>query len=145
MENNERATPTSGARRLYRVMIMDTDGHPTLGRTAACLGVRVLRPSGLVDLPVHSESLVFPREGGMSVSVDSWRSIHPTFLDRVRDRDTRDRLWCLSETDLGVKLACRIDPRRPEHGFIEPLDKMTLAEYEEALAFTRLFWTVVPT
>lgn len=56
-----------------------------------------------------------------------------------------DDVWAISASELGEKLIYRPDPDQPEtHGFIEPGETMTLADYQTALAGTRSRWRPVP-
>jgi hypothetical protein len=120
-------------------MRADQDGLPKLGRSASCLGIRVLRESGRIDIPVR-DGYVDPATGGMSVSPDDWHHIHPTMLDSLADREGF-HVWCLMEHDLGPNLAYVADERQPAvHGFVEPVRRMRLEDYEGSLEATRASW-----
>jgi hypothetical protein len=50
----------------------------------------------------------------------------------------KDSVWELEAAELGETLAYREDPFQPGvHGFVEPGQRMTLVDYERALAATR--------
>lgn len=117
-------------------MQRDDGGMPVVGESARRLGVR---PE--IDIEPDTESLVQPASGGMSVSPG-----HPRNLPRHRKPPEwggtgLDQVWEISEGELGDDLVYRPDPDRPDiHGFVEPARPMTFAEYQGALAGTRLMW-----
>lgn len=77
----------------------------------------------------------------MSVAPDDWRKLHYSLLDSALDDEEPEQVWFLLQNDLGADLTFRPDDRAPErHGFIEPSVRMTLEQYEAALAATRPFW-----
>jgi hypothetical protein len=120
-------------------MQRDDDGYPVVGESARRLGVR---PE--IDVEPDADSIVQPVRGGMSVSPG-----HPENLPRHRKPPEwggtgLDQVWEISEEELGDRLVYRPDPDQPDvHGFIEPNRPMTFAEYQDALAGTRLKWRLV--
>lgn len=112
------------------------DGHPVVGESARRLGAR---PE--IDIELDTDSHVQSASGGMSVSPG-----HPENLPRHRKPPAwggtgLDQVWEISEDELGDGLVYRPDPDQPSvHGFIEPAQPMSFAEYQDALAETRLRW-----
>lgn len=128
-------------KRLYRAMKEAADGRPELGRSARALGVR---PG---DLPAPdvaataSDDTVGPGDGGMSVAPDD-----PLHLPRHRRPASlggtgTDPVWVLDVADLTTDLAARQDT--PTHAILEAGGPTSLADYEAALATTRLQWRLV--
>jgi hypothetical protein len=87
------------------------------------------------------DDIVFPRQGGMSVS-----PAHPTNLPYFRRPPElggtgKDPIWSISSDGLEPALRYRPDPESPgTHGFIEPVHPRTLEEYQDALATTNVRW-----
>ncbi len=53
----------------------------------------------------------------------------------------KDPVWCIDAAELGQQLRFRPGPANPGgHGFVEPAERMTLDEYQEAIAATRAAW-----
>jgi len=129
---------SGGGETLFRGMQRDVDGGPVAGESARKLGAR----HG-IDIEPDEDSLVQPASGGMSVSPGS-----PANLPRHRrppewGGSGLDSLWAISSSKLGERLVYRPDPDQPEvHGFIEPSEGMTFAEYQAALAGTRSDWVL---
>ena len=124
----------------FRGMKEDTDGLPVVGPTARTLGVRPGSDPTPDVLAVHPSDMLPPGKGGLSVAPDD-----PMHLQRHRRPASlggigRDPVWYIEESDLGTELCFRQD--RPTHGFIEPVQAMTLQEFQDALARTRSFWEI---
>jgi hypothetical protein len=135
---------------------MKIDGErPQVGHGATLLGVRV-GPGVNDDINPDEDGFVRPGQGGMSVSpsVDALPShrlpcrLRLAYPARFPDADGPNNLFCWSmgngafaEDQVAAHLRLRLDPDNPEkHGFVEPDDKMMLADYEAALAATRDQW-----
>ncbi len=125
---------------IFRSMIEAADGLPELGRSVRKLGVRT-GDHTTPDIPaILPDDLVSPGGGGMSVAPDD-----PMFLLRHRRpaslRGTGiDPVWALAVSDLPAELMLIHDSTR--HALVEPLNVMTLADFEAALAQTRVKWRV---
>lgn len=78
----------------------------------------------------------------MSVAVDAPKNLARHRRDAAFGGYGPDPVWEIDDEDLPSKLAFRPDPRNPSrHGFVEPIEPMTLAEYQNALATSRGFWS----
>jgi hypothetical protein len=124
--------------RLFRSMKEDKDGLPTVGPGGRLLGVR---PAGspTPDVPVASPSdLLLPGQGGMSVVPADPMHLPRHHRPAGLGGTGRDPVWSLETEDLGPELQFRQD--RPTHGLIEPQRAMTLRDYQDALAQTRVRW-----
>jgi hypothetical protein len=134
------AAPETDDVELFRGMRVDVDGRPLVAESARGLGAR-----NPIDIELDGDERVRPGVGGMSVSPDS-----PANLPRHRRPPSwggtgLDDVWAISVSELGEKLTYRPDPDQPEtHGFIEPGETMTLADYQAALTGTRPRWRQVP-
>ena len=124
---------------LFRSMRVDSDGLPSVGPTARELGAR---PGD--DIPVDTDGYVEPLAGGMSVS--------PVDADRLPEHrrppemggSGKDPVWTLTTDLLPAALRYRPDDQDPDgHGTIEPVSRMTLDAYQQALRATRSAWTLV--
>jgi hypothetical protein len=53
-----------------------------------------------------------------------------------------DPVWQIESSDLPATLSFRPDPADPSrHGFVEPIEAMSLDDYQEALASSRGIWS----
>jgi hypothetical protein len=115
--------------------MIEDDGKPLVAQTARGLGVR----DGEID--IDEDETVFPESGGPSVALHSPENLVHHRKPASLGGTGRDPAWQIESDELGEKLVCRVDPAKPEeHGFIEPVHPMPLAEYQEALAETRDVW-----
>lgn len=118
---------------------MENDRQPSVGPTARELGARAGD-----DIPVDTEGYVEPLTGGLSVSPLSPHRLPehrrpPEFGGRGKDP-----VWSLNSEELPPVLRYRPDDDDPEnHGTIEPVERMTLDAYQEALEVTRSAWALV--
>jgi hypothetical protein len=123
---------------LYRTMKDDGEGMPLCGPTGRTLGVR-----REVDVPDSADGMVEPGTGGMSVALDDPMNLEahrrpPAYAGGFAP----DPLWQIESDDLPSTLTLRRDPDNPSrHGFIEPMDTMSLDDYQNALATSRGFWS----
>ena len=140
--------------KIYRAMLIDGD-KPQVASGAKALGVRAGSGPN-TDIGVDAEGNVHPATGGMSVSpsLDLLpmhrvpRRLKKKYPDRFPGATASDRFWCWWMGDgpfeagrVAAKLVLRPDPEMPkEHGFVEPDKKMSLSDYEAALAATRDQW-----
>jgi hypothetical protein len=115
----------------------DGEGQPECGPSARTLGVRL---DG--DILVQEDDTVEPETGGMSVGLDQPENVPAHRRPPEFDGWGPDPLWMIEEEDLPSTLALRLDPEDPSrHGFVEPIEKMPLASFQEALATSRGLWT----
>lgn len=124
--------------RLYRGMTEAPDGYPAPGPSGRLLGVRPGSGPSPDVTAVHPLDVVLPGQGGMSVAPDD-----PLRLPRHRRPASlggtgREPVWYIETEDLGADLQFRQD--RPDHGLIEPKRRLTLQEFQDALAGTRRRW-----
>jgi hypothetical protein len=137
---------------IYRSMLADGD-KPMVGSTARTLGVRVA-PDPKPDISVDPNGLVQPRTGGMSVAPE-WRLLPGHRVPkRLRPKFPRatgsDNLFCwrmgegsFTADQLTADLHFRPDPTAADrHGIVEPLQPMTVTQYQAALAATAPLWTI---
>lgn len=124
---------------LFRAMKDDGDGCPECGASARELGVRL---DG--DIEISDEGFVEPGKGGMSVSPES-----PMYLENHRRPPEfggigKDPVWTIDDRELPSELMYRADPEMPSlHGFIEPIQAMSLDAFQEALRSSRGSWEPV--
>jgi hypothetical protein len=122
--------------RLYRSMKEARDRKPDVGRSARTLGVR---PG--IDILVEPDGTVVGGAGGMSVAPDSAANLPSHRRPPEHGGTGKDPVWEIGTADLGEALVYHEDPVQPGvHGFVEPSRRMTLEEYERALAATREAW-----
>lgn len=127
--------------RLYRSMTEAQDGMPAVGPSGRMLGVRPGNAPTPDVLAVNASDPVLPRQGGMSVAPND-----PLRLQRHRRPASlggigRDPVWYIEADDLGPDLDFRQD--RTGHGLLEPNRRMTLGEFQLALAASRTRWRLV--
>jgi hypothetical protein len=121
---------------LFRGMKEDANGMPEIGESSRSLGVR---PG--FDVPAsESGDLVGSGHGGMSVSPDDPKSLPYFRRPPALGGTGKERVWRITDVDLGRDLQYCPDPACVGHGFVEPARSMTLAEYQRALAQTQRFW-----
>lgn len=137
---------------IYRAMLID-EGLPHVAPSAASLGVR-LPPDKHADINVDRFGLVEPGTGGMSVSPE-WRFLPVHRIPRrLRMKFPRAAgkndlfIWRMGEGpftsgSFTEHLMLRLDPEKPQkHGFVEPVVRMAVADYQQALARTRGYWRI---
>jgi hypothetical protein len=123
--------------KLYRVMKVDADGRPRVGRKGYMLGVRPTDPNNTdprrrFDVAaVNDADLVSPGEG-LSTALD------PTVLV-VRSGEAR---FMIDTDDLGA-FGLQENPDYPPHCLIEPVPPMPLRDFQQALADTCDSWEQV--
>lgn len=115
------------------------DGHPRTGASARDLGVR---PQW--DIMVDEEGMVEPDSEGMSVAIGDPKNLPGRFRPPEFGGTGRDPAWRINSDELGVHLVFRPDPNRTStKGWIEPMNRISLLAYQDALAETREDWTRV--
>jgi hypothetical protein len=127
---------------LFRDMKAADDGLPEVGPFNFALGVRTDGPP--LDIPVDRDGYVEPQAGrgkGMSVAPHDPRNLHPRHRPPALDGTGTYPIWRISRRDLGARLRYRTTSAT--HGVIEPVERMTLEEYEGALAATRTAWVLM--
>ena len=116
--------------KLYRVMKVDVDGKPLVGIRFGMLGVRPKVPTSTNRSDVSAakdNDSVYPGEG-LSTSTD------PESLPTRRG----ERVFEIESDQLSTELKTNHD--RPGHCLIEPANRVTLVEFQQALAETRDSW-----
>jgi hypothetical protein len=122
---------------LFRAMRDDGEGKPECGPSARTLGVR---PDG--DIAIGADGMVAPETGGMSVALETPLNLPPHRRPPTLGGWGRDPVWQVEENELPSVLLCRPDPKDPlRHGFVEPIEAMSLDDFQEALATSRGFWS----
>jgi hypothetical protein len=122
---------------LYRGMKDDGEGQPLCGPTGRTLGVR---PEG--DIVIREDGTVQPETGGMSVAIDDPRNLPEHRRPPEYGGWGPDPAWQIDEDDLPEGLVMRRDPEDPSrHGFVEPMETMTVDDYQEMLATSRSAWS----
>jgi hypothetical protein len=120
-------------------MKLASDGGPSVGPTARELGAR---PD--YDIPLDESEHVSPGTGGMSVSPGSVLALPPHRRPVEHGGIGPDPVWKLNSDALSENLRYRPDGEQPtRHGTIEPAERMSLTEFQEALETTRNKWTLV--
>jgi hypothetical protein len=126
--------------KLFRAMIEDIDGLPKIGPGGRLLGVRPGNSPSPDVTAMNPHDPVLPGQGGMSVA-----PADPANLPRHRKPKTlggisSDPVWYIEQNTLGLDLRFRQDSS--VHGVVEPARRMTLQEFQDALAWTRNRWQV---
>jgi hypothetical protein len=122
---------------LYRGMKDDGEGMPSCGPSARELGVRL---EG--EIRISENGMVEPQTGGMSVAPDNPMNLKPHRRPERFGGYGPDPVWQIDADDLPDSLTYRPDPKNPSgHGFVEPIERMTLTAYQEALATSRGVWS----
>jgi hypothetical protein len=124
--------------RLYRSMKEASDGFPALGPSSRLLGIRPGSAPTPDVLAVSPSDPVLPGQGGMSVAPDDPANLPRHLRPASLGGSGRDPVWYIETEDLGPDLAFRQD--RASHGLIEPQHALTLQEFQDALAGSRLAW-----
>lgn len=124
---------------LFRDMDTEADS-PKVGPYNFTLGVRTDGPP--LDIEVRDGYVQPEPEGrrgrGMSVAPDDPRNLNARHRPPILGGTGSYPVWWISSADLGARLCYRATG--PTHGVIEPAFRMTLAEYEQAIAATRFRW-----
>jgi hypothetical protein len=126
--------------RLFRTMLKDADGGPLCGNGHCMLGVRV--PT---DIKPDPDGNVHPGTKGMSVTPRDPERLPLHLRPEVFGGVSKLPLFKIEEIDLGERLTYEPDTNRPDrHGVIAPSAVISLADYQSALAATRLAWKELP-
>jgi hypothetical protein len=111
-------------------------------------------PDEHADIAIGAEGMVEPRTGGMSVAPAWWLLPLHRIPRRLRQKFPRAAgknevfLWrtgdgLFTEGRFADGLLLRPDPEKPHrHGFVEPADRMSVGDYQAALAAARDQWRV---
>jgi hypothetical protein len=128
---------------LYRSLPVADDQLPETGERG--LGVRVG-----IDVIIEDEdgedSDVHPGRGGMSVAPDHPKHLPPWRRPSEFGGTGRHPVWVIDSEALGPDLAYAPDnppSERSTHGVIEPMTRMSLIAFQDALAETRGHWMLV--
>ncbi len=117
-------------------MRTDANGQPMCGVQANMLGVR---PG--TDIQPDADDLVRGGSGGLSVTPDDPARLPPHVRPARLGGKGRLPVFEIAIARLGATLRYRPDNKNPErHGFIEPADSMTLADYQSRLGATQADW-----
>ena len=130
--------------RVFRIMIKETDGLPTLGQTSSCLGVR----SG-VDVDLDAQNNVIVNGKGMSVA-PNWRDINVNRIPRrlrtfVPGATGSNNTFCFrAGTGAFAKGAfasgLTLEPDSPTHGTVAPEQVVPSLPTKGDIAATRPNW-----
>jgi hypothetical protein len=118
---------------LYRSMVAHPDGMPVFVGT----------PRGLAmdgNVLFGRDGTVSPGTGGLTVCHEA-----PSRLPAHRRPPSHggtgpDPIWAIDSDDLPGRLTHRADSGRPELGFLEPTEPISLFLYEDGLLSTRKRW-----
>ena len=89
--------------------------------------------------------MVQPTSGGLSVAIDSPEHLKPHRRPPRLGGTGKDDVFFLTERDVQEPLAFRSDPGNlEEHGYLEPVETMTIGAYQEYLCHTRHEWRLYP-
>lgn len=122
---------------LFRGMKDDGEGQPECGPSARTLGVRL---EG--DIAIGEDGVVAPETGGMSVALETPESLPPHRRPPTFGGYGADPVWQIEDSDLPETLTWRPwPPDSSSHGLVEPIDAMSLDDFQEALATSRGFWS----
>lgn len=106
------------------------------------LGVRTQgKPRDIEVIDIGGEKYADPtpdRPRGMSVAPDDPMNLHPRHRPPDLGGTGSYPVWSITEADLGPRL--RFRQTSATHGVIEPVERMSLQDYEEALIATRPHW-----
>lgn len=123
--------------RIFRSMKHDGEDMPLCGPSSRCLGARLHG-----DVMITDDGYVDPETGGMSVAIGEIGHLPRHRRPKEEGGFGEDPVWWIDSEDLPDTLKFRPDPRNPSrHGFVEPIERMTLDEYQTALATSRGFWS----
>jgi hypothetical protein len=131
--------------KLYREMAVAEDGLPLVGPTNITLGVRT--GGRLYDIQINEDGSVEPRpvterRGGMSVAPRTPMNLPEQHRpSELGNGSGTYPVWSISKADLGPLLIYQETSRT--HGRLAPATRMSLEEYERALAATRERWARV--
>ena len=126
-------------------MVKGEDGLPILGSNTKSLGVRI--PGVTVDADamhfdtvLNEQGQVEPDNGGMSVNPPEPEDTVQG-LSRRRLGEEKTVLWRIDVEVLSkYSLKFRLDPKNPDHGFIEPLETCDGSDYNENVQATQSDW-----
>ncbi|WP_174769945.1 RHS repeat-associated core domain-containing protein [Paraburkholderia hayleyella] len=118
---------------VYRAMKTGSDGFPIAEPTARGLGAR---PG--VDIPVGSDGMVLPATGGISVAPGSAANLPPHRRPASMGGTGKDCACMLNTANLPNTLKYVQDSAN--HGTIQPSTRMSLSDYQAALASIRDKW-----
>lgn len=129
--------------RVFRDMAKAEDGKPFIGPYNWALGVRTGEKP--YDIAVDEEGMVAPIEAGrargMSVTPDTPLNMHKLHKPEALGGDGVYPLWVLDLAKIGPQVRYRVTSNT--HGVLEPVQRMSLEQYEEALVETKDHWTLV--
>ena len=115
---------------------MGEDGRPKPGTGWCMLGAR----EG-TDIRVRN-GFVDPGHEGISVAPGDPAPLSSRHIPKRLGGRGPYELWSIGVEDLGAKLMCA-SYGKSTHGFIEPAYRMTLSDYQDALAETGARWRLV--
>ena len=118
-------------------------GSPKVGRSARQLGVRV-PPQFPPDVNPNGDGCVHPAAGGMSVAPQTVWNLpnhrRPRSMGRGSSGPSDDCVFVIEKNAISEPLLVRHD--KPIHALVEPAVIMSLSQYEERLAATRVHWKI---
>lgn len=113
--------------------------NPILKANSSGLGIRYCSNEDTeqmnIDIFHDSDLFVYPDTGGLSVNIPPKLHLPPHHIT------PKKHIFYIETFVLyGLGLKYRQDPRKKEHFFIEPIQKMPIGQYEEAIKNSRDFW-----
>jgi hypothetical protein len=126
--------------KLFRAMKEHADGRPLAGPGGRMLGVRPGNTSTPDVLAVSAGDMILSGQGGMSVAPADPMHLVKHRRPRSLGGTGQDPVWSIEADELGPDLQFR--PDSLAHGVIEPTRPMTLQDFQDALASTRLRWVL---
>jgi hypothetical protein len=127
--------------KVVRIMKVDDDGLPAVGRSSDKLGVRLV-----TDIDVDSHDNAISNDKGMSVT-PSWRDNSPTRIPKRLGGQGSNKTavfvhgtgpFVQAEVADGLELL----PDSKTHGVVRPIVTVPLAQYEADLTATRANWRI---
>lgn len=120
--------------KLYRKMVVGTDGKPLTGGGSSALGVRPFDPNKpknqRCDVKAVNPTDVVPPKEGMSCFDD------PTEIPAA----VSGEMFVIETDDLPTELSVHQRGKNPQHFHIEPTNSVELGELQQLLADTRDLW-----
>lgn len=131
---------------VYRAIQKD-NGAPKVCDLADCLGVRT--EGKYADIRPDHEANVHPNAGGMSASIDDFKAIpnHRLPVGFGAGTSKRNCLWIIPSDQLPPRLFTRIHEPASDgavKALVEPMETMSIVEYQTHLAASRDTWTEAP-
>lgn len=125
--------------KLYRAMKEAADGLPIVSPFRG-LGIRPGTMRKADVKAINPSDVVVPGAGGMSVVPQDPGHLPIHRKPLSLGGTGRDPVWYIEASDLAPDLRFRQD--KPTHGLVEVDQPMTLQEFQDAVARTRIRWVL---